>query len=59
MGMSEAVGEFFETLTPLELKRVIAKGHILQEDFRRMLAELEKDIAEAERLLKVEEQEPR
>ncbi len=30
-----------------------------QEDFRRMLAELEKDIAEAERLLKVEEQEPR
>ncbi len=56
MKRNEALGEFLETLEPLELRRVIAKGHMLQVEYRESMAELEAGLAHAEKLLRASEQ---
>ncbi len=60
MEINEALGEFLETLTPLELRRVVARGHMLQVEYRERLAELNEGIVKAEGLLNqaVKEQSP-
>ena len=57
MKMSEARGEFLETLTSLELRRVIARGHMLQVEYRDQLADLEEGILKAEKLLNQSDEE--
>ncbi len=51
MKFNEGLGEFLETLTPLELRRVIARGHMLQAEYREQLVILDEGLVKAEKLL--------
>jgi hypothetical protein len=51
MEINEALGEFLETLSKPELRRVIARGHMMQVEYRERLVELAEGLVVAEKLL--------
>ena len=50
-GFNEALSELLETMTPLELKRIIARGHMIQAEYRQRLDDLDEGLARATKLL--------